>query len=144
MFCGIGPLAVKAAVKKGIKVIANDLNPACFEYLKENIALNKVKDLIKPFNMDARDFVRMVVKKSNEPMQNEIPATFLRFDHVYMNLPVDAVEFLDVFIGLFDHANINIWKDPASNKIKLPIIHVYGFTYEDEKSKALKYFVERI
>jgi tRNA (guanine37-N1)-methyltransferase len=33
MFCGIGPLAVKAAVKKKIKVIANDLNPACFEYL---------------------------------------------------------------------------------------------------------------
>lgn len=33
MFCGIGPLAVKAAVKKRIKVIANDLNPACFEYL---------------------------------------------------------------------------------------------------------------
>jgi tRNA (guanine37-N1)-methyltransferase len=33
MFCGIGPLAVKAAVKKKIKVIANDLNPACYEYL---------------------------------------------------------------------------------------------------------------
>jgi tRNA (guanine37-N1)-methyltransferase len=33
MFCGIGPLALKAAVKKKIKVIANDLNPACFEYL---------------------------------------------------------------------------------------------------------------
>ena len=33
MFCGIGPLAVKAAVKKKIKVIANDLNPACYEYI---------------------------------------------------------------------------------------------------------------
>lgn len=33
MFCGIGPLAVKSAVKKKIKVLANDLNPACFEYL---------------------------------------------------------------------------------------------------------------
>jgi tRNA G37 N-methylase Trm5 len=33
MFCGIGPLAVKAAVKKRIKVIANDLNLACYEYL---------------------------------------------------------------------------------------------------------------
>ncbi len=34
MFCGIGPLAVKAAVKKKIKVVANDLNPSCYDYLK--------------------------------------------------------------------------------------------------------------
>lgn len=33
MFCGIGPLAVKAAFKKKVKVIANDLNPACYHYL---------------------------------------------------------------------------------------------------------------
>ncbi len=42
MFCGIGPLAVKAAVKKRIKVLANDLNPMGFEFLKKNIDLNKV------------------------------------------------------------------------------------------------------
>jgi tRNA (guanine37-N1)-methyltransferase len=33
MFCGIGPVAVKAAVKKQIRVLANDLNPACYEFL---------------------------------------------------------------------------------------------------------------
>ena len=28
MFCGVGPLAVKSAVKRpGLKVLANDLNP---------------------------------------------------------------------------------------------------------------------
>jgi tRNA (guanine37-N1)-methyltransferase len=42
MFCGIGPLAVKAAAKKGIKVYANDLNPDCYKYIVENIKLNKV------------------------------------------------------------------------------------------------------
>ena len=42
MFCGIGPLAVKAAVKRQVKVIANDLNPEGFHYLKENIKINKV------------------------------------------------------------------------------------------------------
>lgn len=48
----------------------------------------------------------MVVDASNTPEdQSQIPKDFLRFDHVYMNLPVDAIEFLDVFIGLFDHAN---------------------------------------
>eukprot|EP00349_Pseudokeronopsis_sp_Brazil_P009049 CAMPEP_0202973018 /NCGR_PEP_ID=MMETSP1396-20130829/45243_1 /ASSEMBLY_ACC=CAM_ASM_000872 /TAXON_ID= /ORGANISM="Pseudokeronopsis sp., Strain Brazil" /LENGTH=70 /DNA_ID=CAMNT_0049704355 /DNA_START=327 /DNA_END=539 /DNA_ORIENTATION=+ len=70
MFCGVGPLALKAAVKKGVKVLANDLNPVCFEYLQKNIALNKVSKLIKPFNMDAREFARMVVKASNDPNQD--------------------------------------------------------------------------
>lgn len=66
MFCGVGPLAVKAAVKKKMKVLANDLNPVGVEYLKENIKLNKVGKLVKPFNMDAREFVRMVIEKSND------------------------------------------------------------------------------
>jgi tRNA (guanine37-N1)-methyltransferase len=108
MFCGIGPLAVKAAASnKKIKVICNDLNPECYQYLNQNIELNKVKNLVYPFNMDAREFVKYVVNLSNtDPITDSpIPANFLRFDHVYMNLPVDAIEFLDVFIGLFDKAN---------------------------------------
>ena len=67
MFCGIGPLAVKAAVKKRIKVIANDLNPACFEYIEKNIHMNKVDKLVIPFNMDAREFVKHVVACSSDP-----------------------------------------------------------------------------
>lgn len=43
MFCGVGPLAVKAAVKKPkLKVLANDLNPIAYEYLEKNIKLNKL------------------------------------------------------------------------------------------------------
>lgn len=109
MFCGIGPLAVKAAVKKRIKVLANDLNPVGVEYLKKNIQLNKVEKLVIPFNMDARAYVRMCVEKSNDSTQTDIPEDFLRFNHCYMNLPVDAVEFLDAFIGLFTSANPKIW-----------------------------------
>jgi hypothetical protein len=33
-----------------------------------------------------------------------------------MNLPVDAVEFLDVFVGLFDEANPKVWSDPNDPK----------------------------
>jgi tRNA G37 N-methylase Trm5 len=69
-----------------------------------------------------------------------IPAKeFLHFDHVYMNLPMDAVEFLDVFIGLFKHGNPEIW-----NENNLPMIHVYGFTMESDKEKAKEFFVSRI
>lgn len=43
MMCGIGPLAVKAAVKNPkLKIVCNDLNPEGIKYCKENIKLNKV------------------------------------------------------------------------------------------------------
>jgi len=140
MFCGIGTLAVKAAVKKGIRVIANDLNPACYEYIQKNIKINKVDKLVVPFNMDAREFVKYCVNASKDSSQTKIPEHMLRFDHCYMNLPVDAVEFLDAFIGLFKDANPKVWGDP----VKLPMIHVYGFTYHHEEGEAKKYFTERI
>ncbi len=132
MFCGIGPLAVKAAVKKKVKVLANDLNPVGVEYLKKNIQLNKVEKLVIPFNMDAREYVRMCVDLSNDPGQTHIPEAFLRFTHCYMNLPVDAVEFLDAFIGLFNSANPKVWSEDGSSDpgtYVLPMIHVYGFTF---------------
>jgi tRNA (guanine37-N1)-methyltransferase len=55
MFAGIGPFAIPAA-KKRCTVLANDLNPASYEYLCRNARDNGV--CISPFNLDARDFLR--------------------------------------------------------------------------------------
>jgi tRNA wybutosine-synthesizing protein 2 len=56
MFAGIGyftlPLAVHA---KAERVIACEINPVAFSYLKENIALNLVEDTVDPFLGDNRD-----------------------------------------------------------------------------------------
>ena len=41
MFCGVGPLSIQAGRKKAF-VVANDLNPDCYKYLKLNIQKNKV------------------------------------------------------------------------------------------------------
>lgn len=66
----------------------------------------------------------------------------LRFDHCFMNLPVDAVEFLDAFIGLFNKCDPEIWT--VDGEIKLPLIHVYGFTSEPTHDLAIKWFTQRI
>jgi tRNA (guanine37-N1)-methyltransferase len=66
MFCGIGPLSIKSAVKRnGLNVVCNDLNPDGIEFCKININLNKVKDRVTAFNMDARDFMRFYIEQSN-------------------------------------------------------------------------------
>lgn len=65
MMCGIGPLAVKSAVKnKNLKVVCNDLNPEGIRYAKENIELNKVNRRVLPFNMDGREFIKFHVEQS--------------------------------------------------------------------------------
>jgi len=95
--------------------------------------------------MDAREFVKMLVcRDSKDERKANIPSQMLKFNHCFMNLPMDAVEFLDVFVGLFNKADPQIWQANDEKEITLPLIHVYGFTYEKDTESSLKYFVERI
>ena len=77
MFAGVGPFALLLA-KKGADVIAMDKNPVAVKYLRENAFLNKVNN-IEILEGDAAD---LALRYEN------------RADHVIMNLPHSASEFL--------------------------------------------------
>ena len=64
IFCGVGPLAVRAA-KKGLFVIANDLNPYCHEYLVANCKANGVSERVMCWNMCAREAMRKIYKEKD-------------------------------------------------------------------------------
>ena len=137
-FCGVGPLALRAC-KQGVKVYANDLNPDAYTYLNNNIRINKLnKDNIKTYNMDAREFIKGLVNMSknnvdeDEENGDKIFPKDLHINHFYMNLPKDAIEFMDIFVSLFKGCKNDIY-----DKDNLPIIHVYGFAKIDNNPHEL-------
>jgi tRNA (guanine37-N1)-methyltransferase len=56
MFAGVGPFAVLAA-QRGVRVLANDLNPHCCEAMLDNVKHNGLCELVHVYNLDAADFV---------------------------------------------------------------------------------------
>lgn len=101
MFAGVGPFSILIAKRSPrAHVIAIDKNPDAIRYLKENVKLNKVEN-VKIIDRDARDAVK------------EISGA----DHVIMNLPHSAIEFLDAAFGVLKNGGI---------------IHFYAIAHEND------------
>lgn len=83
LFAGVGPFAIPIAKKhKNVRVYAVDVNPDAISLLKKNILLNRVEKQVVPILGDARQVVK-------EHLSGKA-------DHVIMNLPETALEFVDV------------------------------------------------
>ncbi|MDW7978242.1 MAG: RsmD family RNA methyltransferase [Candidatus Caldarchaeum sp.] len=55
MFAGVGQFTIPAAKSKAEKVVSFELNPKAYEYLKQNIKLNKVGDKVEAYCDDCRN-----------------------------------------------------------------------------------------
>ena len=90
MFAGVGPFSILIAKRHpSSRVIAIDKNPSAIYYLKENVKLNKVKN-IEIREGDARDIAKGISGA----------------DHVIMNLPHSGIEFLDAALGMIKRSGI--------------------------------------
>ncbi|CAJ0747226.1 10189_t:CDS:10, partial [Entrophospora sp. SA101] len=136
VFAGVGPFSIPAA-KKGCIVYANDLNPESYKYLQENILLNKVKDKVHPYNLDGREFI----KNASENLRPSSDSSNFRiFDHFVMNLPASAIEFLDVFKGLYTGQE----KEIRNSKINLPTIHCHCFSKSENPKQEIIQRINKI
>lgn len=117
VFAGVGPFAIPAARKK-VQVFANDLNPESYKWLQKNATINKVKNNFQAFNMDGRYFLRNIVKDNILSRRvQDLPGT----EHIIMNLPASAIEFLDILPDWFTEEELRkVYSKP-------PIFHVYCF-----------------
>lgn len=79
-FCGVGPFAIPAAAR-GARVIAIEKNPDACTWLRENIALNHVRDAVTVIQGDARDVALLSGK---------------RFDRIVIPAPYGMDSILDV------------------------------------------------
>uniref|UniRef100_A0A914WZQ0 tRNA (guanine(37)-N1)-methyltransferase n=1 Tax=Plectus sambesii TaxID=2011161 RepID=A0A914WZQ0_9BILA len=124
VFAGVGPFVIPAA-KRGKKravraILANDLNPDSVKYLRENVKLNNVAELVTAYNLDGAEFIRQVIsedlKKRHSSANGETSSA-----QVAMNLPAIAVTFLPNFIGILN--------DFDGSSLGFPvIIHCYLFS----------------
>ena len=78
MFGGVGPFAITLAAKSAF-VVAADLNPKAIELMLENLAKNRVKNVL-PILADAHHLPMLIPWK---------------FDRIVMNLPLSGTAFLE-------------------------------------------------
>ncbi|KAK3599624.1 hypothetical protein CHS0354_029080 [Potamilus streckersoni] len=135
VFAGVGPFSVPAA-KKGVTVLANDLNSHSYKSLQNNVKLNKVKGSIECYNLDGREFIKTVVKDHlcktwKKCVDNETKTNIV----LTMNLPALAVEFLDSFVGLL--ADVEDHDFIVSEWVTMPKVNCYGFSKSDDPKKDM-------
>jgi len=107
MFAGAGPFSILIAKRyPHAEVIAIDKNPHAIRYLKQNIELNKVRN-IEVREGDVRDAIKGIEDA----------------DHVIMNLPHSALDFL---------------REGISAVKKGGVVHLYAITREGEFDAVLK------
>ncbi len=123
MMAGVGPFAVPLAME-GTTVYANDLNPESYKYLVMNSQKNKCGAKLKSYNLDGRAFIMQM-------QQDRV-----HIDHILMNLPQNATDFLDVFIGYTKRGECHVTEAGkgivTDTQHRLPTIHVYAFSSEED------------
>ncbi len=101
MFAGVGFFSIIPACKKRVSSYAIDINPHAYQYMVENISINKVDDRVFPLNGDSCIIAELLREDS--------------FDHVIMPYPEKAIYYIPLamrkvkpggYIHLYVHTDI--------------------------------------
>jgi len=113
LFAGVGPFSIQIAKNHDVLVYSFDINPDAYNYLIENIKINRLNGKIYPYNLN--------VKKLIKPSNSLGKSLKSKADRILMNLPEKSIEYIDIACFLL--------------KPKSGILHIYQFC---EKPDSLK------
>ncbi len=119
MFAGVGTFSIQIARNNKVKIHSFDVNPHAYQFLKENIKINKLRGEIIPYNIDVRDL-------SNSTNQIGILLKN-KSDRIIMNLPEKSIEYIDTACFLMKQTG--------------GIIHFYHFS---DKPNAIGKVIEQL
>ncbi|MFX0011374.1 MAG: class I SAM-dependent methyltransferase family protein [Candidatus Hermodarchaeota archaeon] len=88
MFAGVGPISIQIARSNDVKIYSIDVNPVAYQYLNENINLNKLIGKIFAYNIDVKELMRST-NKLGISLKNKV-------DRIIMNLPEHSIDYIDV------------------------------------------------
>lgn len=119
-FCGVGALILQAAKELNCTILANDWNADAIESLRVNARNNH---LIEKFTrISCQDTYEFLMDLG---LSHDVP------DHVVMNYPLEAVNFLGA---------LRWWPVPATKRDdyqqKCPMVHVYTFARPEGERSA--------
>ncbi len=118
MFAGAGLFSIIIACKAKPRVVHSiDINPHAYKAMVENIKLNKVEGIVKPYLGDAKDVIERELRGSA--------------DRVLMPLPALALEYLPYALEALE-----------SNGIIHVYLHVHAERGEDPRAKAVDQVVK--
>ncbi|MFX0142677.1 MAG: class I SAM-dependent methyltransferase family protein [Candidatus Hodarchaeota archaeon] len=123
MFAGVGTFSIQIAKIKKVKIYAFDVNPDAYNYLRENVNLNKLKGEIFPINLDIKDLL--------EP-KNQLGKSLIHgANRIIMNLPETSIKFIDAACFLMKESG--------------GILHFYQFSEKPNPiEKSLKNFEDEL
>ena len=118
MFAGVGPFGIMAARNaEPERVVMVEKNPVAAEFMKENVELNDVENIVDCFEGDVAEV---------------LPELNQKFDRIIMPLPEKAAEFLDLAV---------------ENLAEGGIVHYYRFiedeNWEEIESEVERIFSDR-
>ena len=102
MFAGIGYFSIPMAVHSNpVKIYSLEINPVSYGYLKENIVINKVEEVIEPILGDCREFA---------------PKNFA--DRVLMGYIGNTHEYLDKAVNIVKPGGIIHYHESVPDNLK--------------------------